>query len=202
MSPVQVRSAPPNRSHVAAVEPSVRDLDPRDDLALLTCAEMARADAAAIAAGVPGIDLMEAAGRAVLPPSRRNHARQPVVVLCAPATMVATASWRAASPGKALAGTPGPARRAWRVEGDAAWASSTWDGEVVPLSLDLLGGRPLVIDALFGAGLTRPIAGVAGQLIDRINTARRSRRSPSTCRADCMATAERSWAARRPQLGR
>ena len=48
----------PNRSHSTAPEPSVRDLKPRDDLALLTCAEMARADAAAIAGGVPGVDLM------------------------------------------------------------------------------------------------------------------------------------------------
>ena len=55
------------------------------------------------------------------------------------------------------------------LKGDAAWAAGTWTGEVAPLSLDLLDGRPLVIDALFGAGLTRPIDGIAGQLIDRIN---------------------------------
>jgi NAD(P)H-hydrate epimerase len=55
------------------------------------------------------------------------------------------------------------------LKGDAAWAAGGWVREVAPLSPDLLGGRPLVIDALFGAGLTRPIEGVAGQLIDRIN---------------------------------
>ena len=33
----------------------------------------------------------------------------------------------------------------------------------------MLDGRPLVIDALFGAGLRRPIDGVGGEIIDRLN---------------------------------
>src|SRR5262249_49278313 len=53
--------------------------------------------------------------------------------------------------------------------GDAAWAAQSWQGPVEPLSPGLLDGRPLVVDALFGAGLTRAIDGVAGQTIDRIN---------------------------------
>jgi NAD(P)H-hydrate epimerase len=36
-------------------------------------------------------------------------------------------------------------------------------------SIDRLDGRPLVIDALFGAGLTRRIDGIAAALIDRLN---------------------------------
>ena len=38
----------------------------------------------------------------------------------------------------------------------------------------LLDGRPLVIDALFGAGLTRPIEGVAAELIERMTRDRLS----------------------------
>jgi NAD(P)H-hydrate epimerase len=153
-----------------AVEPSVSDLKPRDDLVLLTCAEMGRADAAAIAGGVPGIDLMEAAGRAVADAVAAHHARQPVVVLCGPGN----------NGGDGFVAARHLQARRWPVrlgllgergalKGDAAWAAGTWAGEVAPLSLDLLDGRPLVIDALFGAGLTRPIQGIAGELIDRIN---------------------------------
>ena len=160
----------PNRSHAVAIEPSVRDLKPRDDLALLTCAEMARADAAAIAAGVPGIDLMEAAGRAVADAVTAHHARQPVVALCGPGN----------NGGDGFVAARHLLARRWPVrlgllgergalKGDAAWAAGPWAGEVAPLSLALLDDRPLVIDALFGAGLTRPIEGIAGQLIDRIN---------------------------------
>jgi ADP-dependent NAD(P)H-hydrate dehydratase / NAD(P)H-hydrate epimerase len=148
----------------------VRDLEPRDDLALLTCAEMARADAATIAAGVPGIDLMEAAGRAVAAAVTAHHARQPVVVLCGPGNNGGDGFVAA----RHLQARRWPVRLALLSEraalkGDAALASRSWVGEVAPMSLDLLDGRPLVIDALFGAGLARPIEGIAGQLIDRIN---------------------------------
>ena len=160
----------PNRSHTMAIEPSVRDLQARDDLVLLTCAEMARADAAAIAASVPGIDLMETAGRAVAAFVVVHHARQPVVVLCGPgnnggdgfvaARRLAAAGWPVRL---ALLGERGA------LKGDAAWAAQGWTGAVLAPSIDLLDGRPLVIDALFGAGLTRPITGIAAELIERIN---------------------------------
>jgi NAD(P)H-hydrate epimerase len=55
------------------------------------------------------------------------------------------------------------------LKGDAAWAAEAWQGPVEPLALGLLDARPLVIDALFGAGLARPIEGVAGAVIDRMN---------------------------------
>src|SRR5262245_34876082 len=55
-----------------------------DDLALLTCAEMARADAAAVARGTASERLMEAAGGAVADAVRRRFERQPVAVLCGP----------------------------------------------------------------------------------------------------------------------
>jgi ADP-dependent NAD(P)H-hydrate dehydratase / NAD(P)H-hydrate epimerase len=146
-----------------------RDLEPRDDLVLLTCAEMARADAAAIVHGVPGIDLMEAAGRAVARAVIKRYPTRPAVVLCGPGNnggdgFVAARHLQAAGWPVRL-GLLG-ARAA--LKGDAAWASASWKGATLPLSPELLDGSPLVIDALFGAGLTRPVDGVAGQVIDRI----------------------------------
>ena len=84
--------------------------------------------------------------------------------------MAATASWRRAIC-RQRAGRCGSAcsASAQRLKGDAAWAAQAWQGPVEPLSPDLLDGRPLVIDALFGAGLARPIEGIAGEVIDRIN---------------------------------
>jgi hydroxyethylthiazole kinase-like uncharacterized protein yjeF len=151
-------------------DPTVRDLTPHDDLVLLNCAQMAKADAAAIAGGIAGSALMEAAGRAVAEAAMGRYRSHPVVVLCGPGNnggdgFVAARHLEAA-------GWPvrvGLLGRRDDLKGDAAWAVQAWRGQVEPLSLGLLDGRPLVIDALFGAGLTRAIDGVAGEAIDRIN---------------------------------
>jgi hydroxyethylthiazole kinase-like uncharacterized protein yjeF len=160
----------PNRSPAMPADLQLRELCSRDDLVLLTCAEMAKADAAAIAGGVPGRDLMEAAGRAVAEAVLERSQPRPVAVLCGPGNnggdgFVAARHLQAAGWPVRL----GLLGERTALKGDAAWASESWKGPVVPLSSALLDGRPLVIDALFGAGLARPIDGVAGQVIDRMN---------------------------------
>ena len=131
---------------------------------------MAKADAATIASGVPGIDLMEAAGRAVAEAVLERHLPRPVLVLCGPGNnggdgFVAARHLHAAGwPVRvALLGDRGALR------GDAAKAALGWEGPAEVPSLDLLEGHPLVVDAFFGAGLGRPIDGIAGDLIDRMN---------------------------------
>jgi NAD(P)H-hydrate epimerase len=53
--------------------------------------------------------------------------------------------------------------------GDAAANRDRWPGPIRPLAEDLLEGAPLVVDALFGAGLARPVEGVPAALIAAIN---------------------------------
>src|SRR5262245_13948275 len=55
-----------------------------DALALLTCAEMARADAAALAAGATVERLMDEAGAAVAREIMARFARMPTLVICGP----------------------------------------------------------------------------------------------------------------------
>jgi NAD(P)H-hydrate epimerase len=148
----------------------VRDLLPHDALVLLNCAEMAKADALAIAAGVSGPTLMEAAGRAVAEAVMLGHRRRPVAVLCGPGNNGGDGF--VAARHLLAAGWPlrlGLLGSRESLKGDAAWAAGAWQGPVEPLTAGLLDDRPLVIDALFGAGLSRLIAGMAGEVIDRMN---------------------------------
>lgn len=146
------------------------EFSPRPDLALLTCAQMAAADAAAIASGTTGSTLMEAAGKAVARAVIERYRRQPVLVLCGPGNnggdgFVAARHLQAEAWPVKLA----LLRGAGELRGDAARAAGQWKGQVATPSASLLEGRPLVIDALFGAGLARPIEGVALGLIEAID---------------------------------
>src|SRR5258708_5824849 len=107
---------------------------------------MARADAAAMAAGVSGPALMEAAGRSVAEAIMRRYRSQPVVVVCGPGNnggdgFVAARHLQAAG-WPVRVGLLGPRDR---LKGDAAWAAQSWAAPVEPLSIDLLEGRPLAI---------------------------------------------------------
>ena len=137
---------------------------------LLTVAEMYRADAETIRLGTPGINLMENAGRAIADQIRNRWASRPLTVLCGPgnnggdgfvvARVLADAGW------PVIVGLLGEQDR---LTGDAAGAAARWTGPVEPLSPALLEGAELVVDALFGAGLTRPLEGAARDVVDAIN---------------------------------
>ena len=142
--------------------------------AVLSVAETYRADTAAAEHGVPGVALMENAGRAVAETVRAHHQPCPVVVLCGPgnnggdgfvaARHLAAAGW---SVRLALLGARD------RLSGDAAHHAGLWDGAVEALDESaipgLLGGAGLVIDALFGAGLSRPLEGAARAAVEAVN---------------------------------
>jgi NAD(P)H-hydrate epimerase len=140
------------------------------DHVLLSVAEMARADAAAITGGMPGLALMENAGAAVAREIRRRWSQQPVAILCGPgnnggdgfvaARHLKEQGWPVRL---ALLGTRDSLR------GDAAANAARWTGTITPLDTTAFDGCTLVVDALFGAGLARPVTGVAAAAIEAIN---------------------------------
>ncbi len=140
---------------------------------LLSIKEMYAADAAAMADGVAGQRLMEAAGWQVASAIRRRFARRRVVVLCGPGNNGGDGFVVA----RLLASWGWPVRLALlgevdHLKGDAALMAARWRGGVTLPSVDLLDDDPLVVDALFGAGLTRPLDGLARQLVEAINLRR------------------------------
>jgi ADP-dependent NAD(P)H-hydrate dehydratase / NAD(P)H-hydrate epimerase len=139
---------------------------------LLSNLEMAQADRLAVAAGIAGIELMERAGGAVadavaagLPAGSR------VAIVAGPgnnggdgfvaARLLAGRGYRVQV---LLAGEVA------RLKGDAALAAQRWAGSVADARPDGLDGADVVIDALFGAGLDRPVEGPPRAMIEGMNS--------------------------------
>jgi len=136
------------------------------DLILLTPIEMGQADKAAVSSGVGSAELMENAGRAVASAVRSRWSLRPVTVLCGPGNnggdgfVAARHLHEWGWPVKVA--LLGPVDR---LTGDAAHFAARWQGVVEPLSLASLDGAGLVVDALFGAGLSRPLEGEAATVV-------------------------------------
>ena len=140
------------------------------DHILLSVEECYRADQLAAAAGTATIDLMEAAGAGIAREVKHRWQKQLVAILCGPgnnggdgfvvARLLTDAGWPVRV---ALLGD----RK--NLKGDAAINAKRWSGPVETLSNNVLDDCSLVIDGLFGAGLTRPIEGTARHVIDAIN---------------------------------
>jgi ADP-dependent NAD(P)H-hydrate dehydratase / NAD(P)H-hydrate epimerase len=119
---------------------------------------MAQADRLTIAAGTPGILLMQRAGDAVAAAITSRFTPRAVSVLCGPgnnggdgfvaAVALARAGW---SVRVALLGELSALR------GDAQHHSRQWSGAIEPLSRTVLDDAALVVDAIFGSGLNRPL---------------------------------------------
>ena len=129
---------------------------------ILTVAETVLADKAAIAAGTPGSELMARAGAVVADAVCARFRTQPVVVVCGPgnnggdgyvaARLLKARGWPVEV--RALAGP---------TTDDAKAARAQWDGPVGGVSGGF--GEALVVDALFGAGLSRPLDGAAAAVV-------------------------------------
>lgn len=135
---------------------------------ILTPQEMHAAEQALFSAGLDSFTLMQRAGEAV---AEFVHAHWPdgaIQVLCGPGGnggdgFVAAAKlaklWRKV---EVFCAVP-----VADLTGDAAKAAALWEGEVGTLEQALTAPHELVLDALYGGGLSRPLDGVAAALAQR-----------------------------------
>lgn len=141
---------------------------------MLTVAQMYRADAAAENHGVPSLELMERAGTAIADALEARWPRGHILVLCGPGNNggdgFVAARLLTLRDRDVVLGLLGDIDD---LAGDAAINARRWieecDGEVDALSREWVRWADVVVDGLFGAGLTRPVDGVARDVINEIN---------------------------------
>lgn len=139
--------------------------------ALLSTGQMAEADQLTIVYGINEITLMENAGRPVADAIINHWSLRPVLVLCGPgnnggdgfvvARYLAEANW--------------PVRVALlvnrkKLHGAAAHHASLWNGPIEKLTPAALNGAELIVDAIFGAGLSRPLEGLTADTLVAAST--------------------------------
>ena len=137
---------------------------------VLTTLEMERADRLTIAAGTPGFSLMLSAGQAVAEAAQDLVEEGPILVVAGPGNnggdgFVAAAEL--AAQGREVSVILMCEREA--LKGDAASAARGWKYPVLPFNPQAIGKPALIIDALFGAGLSRNVDGEPRDMIEAIN---------------------------------
>jgi hydroxyethylthiazole kinase-like uncharacterized protein yjeF len=141
---------------------------------LLTPAEMAAVDAAAAASGLDSFGLMERAGAAVAAAALRLYpAARRFVILCGPGNnggdgYVAAHHLANAGADVALFHLGDQAK----LKGDAARACAAWDGAGEPIERYAPQAGDVVIDALFGAGLGRPVSDDVRSVVEKVSAAK------------------------------
>jgi hydroxyethylthiazole kinase-like uncharacterized protein yjeF len=137
---------------------------------VLTTTEMERADRLTIAAGTPGFALMLSAGQAVAEAAMDLVEQGPILVVAG----------RGNNGGDGFVAAAELAARGREVsvillcerdslQSDAASAARGWKYPVLPFNPQAIGRPALIIDALFGAGLNRPVKGDPQEMIEAIN---------------------------------
>ena len=148
---------------------------------ILTAEAMRAAERAAIDSGTSVEQLMERAGAGLTEAAYRFSGRMDALILCGPGNnggdgYVAARHLAARGVKVRVAALAEPKSEA------AKWARGQWSGEVETLSADTR-GAPLLIDALFGTGLTRGLDEALQPTPFRAGPRGVTCRSPATCRA-------------------
>ncbi len=137
---------------------------------ILSCAIMGRADAFAAESGVDPAILMRRAGEGAARAVMRRWSPRPVLALCGPGNnggdgyVVARILQDAGWPVRLAAMEPAGGRTP-----EAARARKDWSGPVEDLARCAIGEAALIVDAMFGAGLSRPLEGAAARLAEEAN---------------------------------
>jgi NAD(P)H-hydrate epimerase len=139
---------------------------------VLTPEEMSEVDRLTIAGGIAGEVLMESAGRAVAEEIVRRWTPRPTAIVCGPgnnggdgfvvARLLQAEGWPVSL---------GLAADRRLLRDDARSMAGKWTaavGDGTPRGLE---GAELVVDALFGSGLTRPVEGPHAELVAAMNAA-------------------------------
>ncbi len=146
-------------------------IDPARCPELLTPAQMGEADRMTIAGGIAGIVLMERAGTAIAEEAiRMAPSAGRIAILCGPG----------GNGGDGFVAARLLAERGYRVElfllgarealrGDPALAARRYVGVVASAEAFEPMRADLVVDALYGAGLSRDVDGLARDCVERIN---------------------------------
>jgi len=136
------------------------------DTALLDVRPMEEVDRLTVAAGTPAVELMERAGSAVAQQIQQRWSARPLLVLCGPGNNGGDGFVTA----RKLAEAGWPVRIA-RLDsrdpqkGEASHNARRWDGAIESLTPVSLDRAELVVDAIFGAGLSRALAGQAADTL-------------------------------------
>lgn len=132
---------------------------------VITPAEMYEAERAVFATGRSSFALMRRAGQGVADLVQKHYPEGSIRVLCGPGGNGGDgfiAANRLASFGRAVSVYMAAPPQTLR--GDCRKAFETWNGPVAPLSAAANSHENITLDALFGAGLSRPLGGVSADL--------------------------------------
>jgi NAD(P)H-hydrate epimerase len=136
------------------------------ETAVLDVRRMAEADRLTVLAGIPVSALMENAGWAVVHETQKRWSIRPAVVLCGPGNNGGDGFAVA----RRLRETGWPVRVGLicplgQLMGEARLSAQGWSGGIEPLTPDILGKAELVVDAVFGSGLTHAVEGAAADTL-------------------------------------